>query len=122
MSSNPATSLDPATSRDPATAKRPKTGGRKKGTPNKSTVALREAILQVFADLQAGTDRENGHFLDWARRNPSKFYTLTSRLLPRPVPVPEGRPAISALRRLIVGSNGQVADRAGDQPSIPEIT
>jgi hypothetical protein len=65
----------------PAGAKRPKSGGRKKGSLNKSTIAMREAILQVFADMQATTGRENGHFLDWALGNATDFYKLTARLL-----------------------------------------
>jgi hypothetical protein len=62
--------------------KRPKSGGRKKGSLNKSTVAIREAVLSVFADMQATTGRENGRFLDWALGNSTDFYKLTTRLLP----------------------------------------
>jgi hypothetical protein len=68
--------------RIPAGEPRPKSGGRKKGSLNKSTVAIREAVLSVFADMQATTGRENGHFLDWALGNATAFYKLTSKLLP----------------------------------------
>ena len=120
MPTNPVMPLDPAAPRGPATGKRPKTGGRKKGTPNKSTAAFREAVLQVFADLQAGTGREHGHFLNWARGNPSRFYMLASRLLPRPLPTPEGRPPMTAMANNIAASNGQILDRASDQVGVPD--
>ena len=78
----------------PPPRKRPKTGGRQKGTPNKSTAAIREALLQVFADLQAGTGRENGHLLDWASGNSTDFYKLTTRLLPHQVTGEDGQVAM----------------------------
>jgi hypothetical protein len=74
---------------DPAPRKRLKTGGRKKGTPNRTTVLIREAALQVFADLQAEAGGGNDHFLKWARNNPNRFYLLLTRLLPRRVSAPE---------------------------------
>jgi hypothetical protein len=93
MPDSPSTSVRP---------RRPKTGGRRKGTPNKSTAAIRDAMLQVFADLQAEGDRENGHFLDWARANSTDFYKLISKLLPRSMVIPEGGPAITHIVRTIV--------------------
>jgi len=90
--------------------RRPKTGGRRKGTPNKSTAAIRDAMLQVFADLQAEGDRQNGHFLDWARANSTDFYKLISKLLPRSIVIPEGGPAITRIVRTIVHPNAQPAD------------
>ena len=86
----------------PSASPRAKTGGRRKGTPNKTTAALRDAILQVFADLQVETDGEYGHFLDWARDHSTDFYKLASRLLPRQLLVPEERPAITEVRRIII--------------------
>jgi hypothetical protein len=38
----------------PRLGMRPKTGGRRKGTPNKSTLAMRKTVLQVFADRPGG--------------------------------------------------------------------
>jgi hypothetical protein len=46
---------------------------------------MREAVLSVFADLQATTGRENGHFLDWPPGNATHFYKLNARLLPTQV-------------------------------------
>ena len=87
-------------SRGPAESprpKRPKTGGRKKGTPNKTTLAIREAMLSVFADLQAEAGRENGHFLDWARGNPTDFYRLSTRLMPPQSSSHDPRPVITRI-------------------------
>jgi hypothetical protein len=39
-------------------------------------------MLRVFADLQATTGRENGHFLDWALGNSTDSDKRTTRLLP----------------------------------------
>jgi hypothetical protein len=85
------------TPRIPAGEKRPKTGGRKKGSRNKTTVAIREAMLQVFADMQNTTGRENGHFLDWALDNSTDFYKLATRLLPLQVTGENGGPVITRI-------------------------
>ena len=77
--------------------KRHKTGGRQKGTPNKSTLAIKEAMLSVFADLQAETGEENGHFLEWARGNATDFYKLSSKLLPLQVTGEGGGPVITRI-------------------------
>jgi hypothetical protein len=87
----------PRTYKPRPAAKRVKRGGRVKGTPNKSTAAIREAMLSVFADLQARTGRENGHFLDWALGNSTDFYKLTSRLLPLQVTGDDGGPVITRI-------------------------
>jgi hypothetical protein len=68
--------------RTPTGEPRPKTGGRKKGSLNKWTVAICEAVLSVFADIQAATAWENGHFLNWALGNATYFYKLIAKLLP----------------------------------------
>lgn len=83
--------------------RRPKTGGRRKGTPNKTTRALRDSLLEVFAELQNEAGGGNAHFLDWARDNPTEFYKLTLRILPRAAIIPE-RPEdpITAIRQVIV--------------------
>jgi hypothetical protein len=87
----------PRTYKPRPAVKRVKRGGRVKGTPNKSTAAIREAMLSVFADLQARTGRENGHFLDWALGNSTDFYKLTSRLLPLQVTGDDGGPVITRI-------------------------
>jgi hypothetical protein len=54
-------------------------------------------VLSVFADMQATTGRENGHFLDWALGNSSDFYKLTSKLLPTQITGEDGGPVITRI-------------------------
>ncbi len=91
-------------------AKRPKTGGRTKGTPNKTTVAIREAVLSVFADLQAEAGSENGHFLGWARDKPTDFYRLASRLLPLQVTGDDGGPVVTRIELVGVYPEGRKSE------------
>ena len=56
--------------------------GRPKGARNKTTVAMKEAIMCVYNDLQEEAGRENGHFVDWAKENPTEFYKIASKLIP----------------------------------------
>lgn len=56
--------------------------GRKKGVPNKTTVVMKEAIMQVYADLQADTGKQHGHFKSWAEKNPTEFYKIAAKLIP----------------------------------------
>jgi hypothetical protein len=85
-----------------AAGKRPKTGGRRKGTPNQSTRALRDALLEVYARLQSEAGGDNSHFLDWARDNPTEYYKLALRILPRAAVIPEAADPITVIRRIIV--------------------
>lgn len=56
-----------------------KTGGRRKGTPNRRTVAVKEAIETVYEGM-GGTEA----MLTWAREHPGEFYqSLFAKLLPR---------------------------------------
>ena len=54
-----------------------KTGGRKKGTPNKNTVAVRQALEEAFDGL-GGVKT----LTDWAKTNQTEFYKLFAKLLP----------------------------------------
>jgi hypothetical protein len=71
----------------------PKTGGRKAGTPNKTTVAVKEAFKQAFDDL-GGTSA----LVTWAMENPTQFYQLYSKLIPTEIDATlsgkEGAPAV----------------------------
>jgi hypothetical protein len=96
--------------RIPAGEDRPKSGGRRKGSLNKSTVAIREAVLSVFADMQATTGRENGHFLDWALGNSTDFYKLSARLLPLQVTGEDGGPVITRIE--LVAPTAEDIERA----------
>ncbi len=67
--------------------KRAKTGGRVKGTPNKTTVQVREAILNAF-ELCGGEQ-----YLVWvALTDPKTFCTLLGRVLPIEMSGPGGGP------------------------------
>ena len=84
-----------------------KTGGRKKGSLNKSTVAMKDAMLSVFADLQAEAGGRNGHFLGWARDNSTDFYKLASRLLPLQVTGEDGGPVVTRIELVGVWPEGR---------------
>ena len=57
--------------------KRIKTGGRKKGTPNKNTLAAKEAFQLAFDNIGGAAA-----LAEWAQENQSDFYRLYSRLIP----------------------------------------
>ena len=57
-----------------------KTGGRQKGTPNKTTAALKDAILIAFE--QAGGE---DYLLRVANTDPKTFCTLLGKVLPMQV-------------------------------------
>lgn len=55
----------------------PKTGGRKKGVPNKTTVAVKDALNTAFTGV-GGADG----LVTWAQANPTEFYKLWVKMLP----------------------------------------
>ena len=65
----------------------PKTGGRVKGTPNKTTGALKEAILNAFGRVGGEAYLERV-----AQSDPKTFCTLLGKVLPLQVSGPEGGP------------------------------
>ena len=56
---------------------KPRTGGRQKGTPNKNTLAAKEAFQIAFDDMGGASA-----LAKWAQENQSDFYKLYSRLIP----------------------------------------
>ena len=62
-----------------------KTGGRKKGTPNKVTLALKEAILKA-AENAGGEEGTVGYLKQQAILNPGPFLGLLGKILPRRMP------------------------------------
>lgn len=60
--------------RNPGT---PKTGGRQKGTPNKSTAAIKDMVLQAL-DKAGGVD----YLVTQAKDTPAAFMTLLGKVLP----------------------------------------
>jgi len=61
-------------------AKGKKTGGRTKGTPNKTTHAVKSALIAAFDKLGGVVE-----LTSWARSNPTEFYKLWSRILPQEI-------------------------------------
>ena len=60
-------------------------GGRKKGTPNKSTAAVKAALVDAFDQL-GGV----GSLVKWGKKNPTEFYKLWSKLLPTEIKNADG--------------------------------
>jgi hypothetical protein len=56
--------------------------GRAKGVPNKATRAVKEALEEAF-ERRGGVDA----LLAWAAEEPSDFYALWAKLLPKNVAV-----------------------------------
>ncbi len=74
-------------------AKPPNAGkGRLKGVPNKTTVAVKQALQAVYADLQNEGGGDNAHLLSWAKANPGEFYKLWCKMLPTEISGPGGGP------------------------------
>jgi hypothetical protein len=57
-----------------------KTGGRKMGTPNKTTAALKDAILTAAEDAMPGG--KVGHLKWLAKNNSGAFASLLGKVLP----------------------------------------
>lgn len=67
---------------------RPKTGGRKKGTPNKTTAALKEAILlaaESVGEDGSGDGGLQGYLQRVAREDVKAFCGLLGKVLPMQV-------------------------------------
>lgn len=57
-----------------------KTGGRSKGTPNKTTIAVKEALNAAFEGI-GGVPQ----LITWAQTEPGEFYKLWAKMLPQEV-------------------------------------
>ena len=66
--------------------------GRKPGVQNKTTVAVKQALQAVYADLQNEEGGDNAHLLAWAKGNPGEFYKLWCKMLPTEISGPGGGP------------------------------
>jgi hypothetical protein len=55
-------------------------GGRQKGTPNKATVAVKEALQAAFDGLGGASRLQT-----WAEDNQTEFYKLWVKMLPQDV-------------------------------------
>jgi hypothetical protein len=68
-------------------------GGRQKGTPNKTTVFMKEAVLQAFNEM-GGVPA----LVAWGKKEVNKkaFYQIAARLIPNEVVGAGGSPLIPA--------------------------
>jgi hypothetical protein len=64
-------------------------GGRRRGTPNKTTTALKEAILEA-AELAGGDGGLVGYLTTLAKTNTSAFAILLGKVLPLQVSGQDG--------------------------------
>lgn len=53
--------------------------GKPKGAVMKTTKLVKEVFADVFTELQNDKDAK---LLEWAKKNPTEFYKLASRLIP----------------------------------------
>jgi len=65
--------------------KRPKTGGRKAGTPNKTTAAVKDAILEAFEAVGGAK-----YLQTVAREDFKTFCTLLSKVMPMQITGEDG--------------------------------
>jgi hypothetical protein len=63
--------------------------GRPKGSQNKSTKAFKDAVLRAYEGI--GGDAA---FQKWAKKNPTEFYRIASRLIPNEVTSDPDKPVI----------------------------
>jgi hypothetical protein len=54
-----------------------KTGGRRKGTPNKTTVSVKTALHEAFAEFGGVPS-----LVKWAKKNPTEFLKLWVKTMP----------------------------------------
>jgi len=79
----------------------PKLGGRQKGTPNKSTIDLKNMILGALDDA-GGQD----YLKRQAIENPGAFLTLVGKILPKDINANvEGSLKITNITRTIIDPN-----------------
>lgn len=80
-------------------------GGPKAGSKNRHTVEIR-AMIEAALDKAGGVD----YLVDQAHENPAAFLTLLGKILPRNIDAsihgPDGAPAVTVIRRIIVDPKG----------------
>ena len=77
---------------------RNKTGGRKAGTPNKTTLVLREAVLTAAeaAGNEVGDDGLLSYLMRVALDHPSTFMPLLARVMPQQIKSQQTSPPTSS--------------------------
>ena len=86
--------------------------GRPKGSVNKTTATMKAAIQSVYDKLQEERGGNHGHFLNWAKSEPTEFYRLASKLIPIQVGGDEDNPIRTVVRVELIGG-----DRTDQTPS-----
>jgi hypothetical protein len=71
---------NPPSRKKPGPPKGTRPAGRKKGTPNKTTAAVKNALVKTFVNM--GGSRQ---LTKWAKENPTEFYKIWAKLLPAEV-------------------------------------
>jgi hypothetical protein len=77
-----------------------KAGGRRPGTPNKTTTAVKAALVEAFDGL-GGT----AALIEWGKLNPGEFYKLWAKLLPTEIKNADGEAFRVAVVEEIVSAN-----------------
>ena len=75
--------------------------GRPKGIPNKIGASAKDAVLQVF-ELMGGVPA----YKKWAAENPTEFYRIHAKLLPRDVEISgtDGGPIQTSIEVKFIGA------------------
>lgn len=79
-----------------------KSGGRKKGTPNKTTTAVKNALIEAF-DRLGGVDA----LVAWGQQEPTEFYKLWVKILPTQVNEIQSDQPITRIEVVTVGSDSK---------------
>lgn len=87
-----------------------KSGGRKKGTPNKTTVALKDAIMGAF-NKAGGMD----YLERVAHEDPRTFCTLLGKVLPQEVKAEVGHNGLPTQITFITPNQEKVIEHDGDK-------
>lgn len=73
-----------------------KGGGRPKGVPNKTTIAVKQALIDAF-DKMGGVDR----LVEFAQEEPGEFYKLWVKILPQEHTGANGEPLPNVVVSLV---------------------
>lgn len=63
--------------------------GRPKGSLNKSTLAVKEALIKAFDGIGG-----LAAFIEWGKANQGEFYKLWSKMLPTEIKTSDGMPLV----------------------------
>lgn len=75
----------------------PKTGGRQKGTPNKTTKALKDSIMEAFFAVGGAK-----YLKKVAKDDPKAFISLLGRVVPTEI---KGEVSMHTVKRNFMGRN-----------------